>query len=47
MPAILPQPLIFFTKQNMKIDPENCAFGIKAGKFLDFIVSKIGIEANP
>ena len=31
---------------NMKLNPEKCAFGVTAGKFLGFIVSQRGIEAN-
>ena len=32
---------------NMKLNPGKCAFGVTAGKFLGFIVSQRGIEANP
>ena len=32
---------------NMKLNPAKCAFGVSAGKFLGFIVSHRGIEANP
>ena len=32
---------------NMKLNPAKCAFGVSAGKFLGFIVSHSGIEANP
>ena len=31
----------------MKLNPGKCAFGVTAGKFLRFIVSQRGIEANP
>ncbi|XP_077248915.1 putative mitochondrial protein AtMg00860 [Tasmannia lanceolata] len=31
----------------MKLNPTKCAFGVKAGKFLGFMVSQRGIEANP
>ena len=31
---------------NMKLNPRKCAFGMTAGKFLGFIVSQRGIEAN-
>jgi hypothetical protein len=30
-----------------KLNPENCVFGVPAGKLLGFIVSHRGIEANP
>ena len=32
---------------NMKLNPSKCAFGVSSGKFLDFMVSHRGIEANP
>ena len=32
---------------NMKLNPRKCAFGVTVGKFLGFIVSQRGIEANP
>ena len=32
---------------NMKLNPGKCAFGVMAGKFLGFMVSQKGIEANP
>ena len=32
---------------NMKLNPGKCAFGVTAGKFLGFMVSQKGIEANP
>ena len=31
---------------NMKLNPRKCAFGVTAGKFLGFMVSQRGIEAN-
>ena len=31
---------------NMKLNPLKCAFGVSLGKFLGFIVTQIGIEAN-
>ena len=31
---------------NMKLNPSKCAFGIASGKFLGFMVSHRGIEAN-
>ena len=36
-----------FRNSGMKLNPDKCAFGIKAGKFLGFMVSEKGIEANP
>ena len=32
---------------NMKLNPSKCAFGVSSGKFLGFLVSQRGIEANP
>jgi len=32
---------------NMKLNPGKCAFGVMVGKFLGFMVSQRGIEANP
>ncbi|XP_077219760.1 uncharacterized protein LOC143853950 [Tasmannia lanceolata] len=34
-------------EHNMKLNPTKCAFGVGAGKFLGFMVSQRGIEANP
>ena len=31
----------------MKLNPNKCAFGVMAGKFLGFMVSQRGIEVNP
>ena len=31
----------------MKLNPSKCAFGVASGKFLKFMVSQKGIEANP
>ena len=32
---------------NMKLNPSICAFRVSSGKFLEFMVSQRGIEANP
>ncbi|XP_072087342.1 uncharacterized protein [Arachis hypogaea] len=34
-------------KHNMRLNPEKCAFGVKGGKFLGFLLTNRGIEANP
>ncbi|KAK9050558.1 hypothetical protein SSX86_029875 [Deinandra increscens subsp. villosa] len=34
-------------KYNMKLNPEKCHFGVGAGKFLGYMVTKRGIEASP
>ena len=39
---------IYTLKQySMKLNPTKCAFGVSSGKFLGFMVSQRGIEANP
>ena len=35
------------SSNNMKLNPSKCAFGMTGGKFLGFMVSQRGIEANP
>ncbi|GKV35101.1 hypothetical protein SLEP1_g43414 [Rubroshorea leprosula] len=32
---------------NMKLNPTKCTFGVKAGKFLGFMLTSRGIEVNP
>nr|KYP76654.1 Transposon Ty3-G Gag-Pol polyprotein [Cajanus cajan] len=34
-------------KHNMRLNPEKCIFGIAGGKFLGYMLSARGIEANP
>lgn len=34
-------------KYQIKLNPTRYAFGVASGKFLDFIVSSRGVEANP
>ena len=34
-------------RYNMKLNPSKCSFGVSLGKFLRFMVSHKGIEANP
>ena len=31
----------------MKLNPTKCAFGVSAGRFLGFMMTQRGIEANP
>jgi len=31
----------------MRLNPEKCAFGVEGGKFLGFMLTHRGIEANP
>jgi len=35
------------TKCDMKLNPEKCVFGVEAGKFLGFLLTERGVEANP
>jgi len=32
---------------NMKLNPEKCTFGVEGGKFLGFMLTHRGIQANP
>ena len=34
-------------RYKMKLNPSKCAFRVSSGKFLGFMVSQRGIEANP
>ncbi|XP_025648121.1 uncharacterized protein [Arachis hypogaea] len=34
-------------KHQMRLNPTKCAFGMEAGKFLDFMITQRGVEANP
>ena len=34
-------------KYKINLNPAKCAFGMSLGKFLNFMVSKRGIEAKP
>jgi hypothetical protein len=34
-------------RYQMKLNPAKCAFGVSSGKFMGFMVSSRGIEANP
>jgi hypothetical protein len=35
-----------FRPAGLKLNPEKCVFGVKKGKFLGYLVSTKGIEAN-
>ena len=35
------------SKYRLKLNPEKCVFGVEGGKFLGFMLTKRGIEANP
>ncbi|PKI52739.1 hypothetical protein CRG98_026860 [Punica granatum] len=34
-------------KYQMRLNPEKCPFGVQSGKFLGFMITQWGIEANP
>ena len=34
-------------KHKMRLDPQKCVFAIEVGKFLGFMFTNRGIEANP
>ncbi|XP_052189984.1 uncharacterized protein LOC127799805 [Diospyros lotus] len=36
-----------FRKNNMRLNPDKCTFGVKSGKFLGYMITHRGIEANP
>ena len=36
-----------FKTHQMRLNPSKCVFGVASGKFLGFMVSQRGIEANP
>ena len=43
----LQEPFDTLRRYNMKLNPSKCAFGVSSGKFLGFMVSHMGIKANP
>ncbi|MCV5003092.1 reverse transcriptase domain-containing protein, partial [Escherichia coli] len=43
----LDQTFSVLRKTNMMLNPSKCTFAVRAGKFLGFMVSQRGIEANP
>ena len=43
----LEQILDTLDKYKIKLNPDKCVFGVKTGKFLGFMISHKGIEANP
>jgi len=45
--ADLEELFITISKYRLKLNPEKCVFGVEAGKFLGFMLTERGIEANP
>ena len=43
----LKETFAMLRQYQMKLNPSKCAFGVASGKFLGFMVSQRGIEANP
>ena len=43
----LEKVLAIFRRNNMHMNPDKCAFGVKSGKFLGYIITHRGIEDNP
>ncbi|XP_057793251.1 uncharacterized protein LOC131009864 [Salvia miltiorrhiza] len=43
----LRQSFNILREYNMKLNPTKCSFGVTAGKFLGYMVTQRGIEANP
>ena len=43
----LQETFVTLRQYNMRLNPSKCAFGVSSGKFLGFMVSHRGIEANP
>ncbi|KAL2250108.1 UNVERIFIED_CONTAM: Retrovirus-related Pol polyprotein from transposon 17.6 [Sesamum indicum] len=43
----LAQAFSIMRTYGMKLKPDKCTFGVKGGKFLGYMVSERGIEANP
>jgi len=45
--ADLEELFVTIYKYRLKLNPEKCVFGVEAGKFLGFMLTERGIEANP
>jgi len=45
--ADLEELFVTISKYRLKLNPEKCVFGVEAGKFLGFMLTEKGIEANP
>ncbi|KAL5785135.1 hypothetical protein ACOSQ2_007527 [Xanthoceras sorbifolium] len=43
----LRQSFDIIDKYGMKLNPTKCSFGVSSGKFLGYLVTKRGVEANP
>lgn len=45
--ADLTKCFVVLQKNDMSLNPAKCAFGVKGGKFLGFVITQRYIEANP
>jgi len=45
--ADLEELFVTISKYRFKLNPEKCLFGVEAGRFLGFMLTERGIEANP
>ena len=45
--ADLEELFVTIARYKLKLNPEKCVYGVEAGKFLGFLLSERGIEANP
>ena len=45
--ADLEELFVTISKYRLKLNPEKCVFGVEASKFLGFMLTERGIEANP
>ncbi|KAM2702669.1 hypothetical protein EV2_004352 [Malus domestica] len=43
----LSETFTILKRYRMRLNPNKCAFGVGSGKFLGFMISQRGIEANP
>ncbi|KAL0412128.1 UNVERIFIED_CONTAM: hypothetical protein Slati_3802500 [Sesamum latifolium] len=43
----LEETFVVLRKYRLKLNPGKCAFGVSGGRFLGFMVTQRGIEANP
>ena len=45
--AKIEKVFVVFKENNMCLNLDNCAIGVKSGKFLGYMITHKGIEANP
>jgi hypothetical protein len=47
LPDIIKETFDNLRKYKMKLNPKKCVFGVSSGKLLSYMVSAMGIDANP